>query len=647
MQEKRNGLPKILLTSVIKPLGPKYGDAESVGYELLHAQITKSQGVFSPRALHKQFSLDYLAENIENPATVLHYPSKKDLVKELEKGYQYVGISFINATYHKMKITANIIRKHSPQSRIILGGYGTSLPDKALKPWCDYISRGEGVENLRKILKNPPKKPPYKHPLVGSKLKIFSKETSYTGMIFAGLGCPNGCDFCSTSHYFNRRHIKLLQSGADIYSEIKRHLKINPEAQFTIIDEDFLLDRKRAMEFRDCVVHGGIPLSIFVFASIKALSMYKTEDLLEMGIDGVWIGYEGERAGYAKRDGVSPGEIFNKLHRNGILILSSMIIGFDYQNREVIEREFENLMSLEPEFAQFLIYNPIAGTPLYMNSLKNSAMRKEYLSDEELRWKMATGFKSIIEHPNMSAEELENVQKRCFEKDYQIQGPSIYRVVKTMLRGYITHKDSTNSILRKKALRFATEIKKAYPILTAGKILAPNKKTRKDISLLTGQIYKTFGKPSLLQNLASLLIFFFIGWTAVKIKLNLFQHPKTSRKTWRIPPPQFSLSFLTEKFKSQETFLVSVYENCFKEKIIIRAEGVLDRERVRHFVTEIKNVSLERRGKILLDFSKLKIDSKCYTFLKELLVEFRLKLKIFFPARARLFLWFSFLFRVH
>ena len=43
-------MPKVLLTSVCRPLGPKHGDAPSVGYELLFSQVTRAQGLFSPRA---------------------------------------------------------------------------------------------------------------------------------------------------------------------------------------------------------------------------------------------------------------------------------------------------------------------------------------------------------------------------------------------------------------------------------------------------------------------------------------------------------------------------------------------------------------------------------------------------------------------
>ena len=62
---------KILLTSVCRPMGPQYGDASSVGYELLYRQVTRAQGIFSPRTVNIHFSLEYIAENLDAP-TVVH-----------------------------------------------------------------------------------------------------------------------------------------------------------------------------------------------------------------------------------------------------------------------------------------------------------------------------------------------------------------------------------------------------------------------------------------------------------------------------------------------------------------------------------------------------------------------------------------------
>jgi len=101
-------MKKVLLTSVCRPLGERYGDGSSVGYELLFGQVTRAQGLFSPRANHIYYSLEYVAENLDAPTTVLHYPSKRELIKELKKGYDVVGVSFLLAIFHRMKEVVEI-----------------------------------------------------------------------------------------------------------------------------------------------------------------------------------------------------------------------------------------------------------------------------------------------------------------------------------------------------------------------------------------------------------------------------------------------------------------------------------------------------------------------------------------------------------
>jgi hypothetical protein len=46
------------------------------------------------------------------------------------------------------------------------------------------------------------------------------------------------------------------RTGKDIYAVAERYLDLDPSLVFLILDEDFLLNKKRAMEFRDCVMQG-------------------------------------------------------------------------------------------------------------------------------------------------------------------------------------------------------------------------------------------------------------------------------------------------------------------------------------------------------------------------------------------------------
>jgi radical SAM superfamily enzyme YgiQ (UPF0313 family) len=518
---------------VCRPLGERYGDAPSVGYELLFGQVTRKQGIFSPRANHVQFSLEYIAENLQAPTTVLHYPSRRELIRELRKLPEYVGISFVLSTFHRMKEVVALVREHSPESSIVLGGYGTVLSDSELAPWSDHICREEGSGFMQRLLGEAAAPP--RHPVVVSRLRIFSREISRTGMVFGGLGCPNGCDFCCTSHFFKRKHIRLLDTGRDLYRVIRRYQEIEPEMSIVILDEDFLLNRNRALELRDCVVAGGRALSIFAFASVKAISQYTVTEILEMGIDGLWIGYEGTRSGYAKQSGRPLPELFRELRQHGISVLASMIVGLPYQTPAIIDDELTGLLDLHPTLSQFLIYGPTPGTPFYEQIMSEGRLHQELADDRETYYRSCTGFRAMVNHPTMSAGEIESAQERCFAEDVRRLGPSIFRSIETWLLGYERLKDSGNRMLRLKAERFAFEIRRAYPVFLAGKLLARGREIRRRIAGLETKIHAALGAPTAAERLGSVAAFGLAGWTALTLRLGLFQHPRLIRRTFRVP----------------------------------------------------------------------------------------------------------------
>ncbi len=528
-------LKKVLLTSVCRPLGVRYGDAPSVGYELLYGQVTRAQGLFSPRSNHIHFSLEYIAENLEAPATVLQYPSMKELVRELKRGYDVVAVSFLIATFHRLKEIVALIREHSPRSRIVLGGYGTVLGDELLRPLGDDICREEGIAFMRRLLGEPEIPIPYRHPMIVNRLRVFGLKASQTGVVFGGLGCPNGCDFCCTSHFFKRKHIRLLPTGADIYHVIERYLEIAPGMSIIILDEDFLLNRKRAMELRDCVVRGGKALSIFAFASIRAISQYQVTEILEMGIDGLWIGYEGTRSGYAKQAGRPVEEIFREFRDHGVTILASMIVGFPYQTPAIIEEELAGLLALKPALTQFLIYGPSPGTPFFERVVREGLLHPDVAADPELFCRKGSGFFALVKHPSMEPWEIEAAQARCFEEDFRRLGPSIYRSLETWLLGYRKHKESPLAYLRLKAERFAREIRKAYPIFLAGKLFGPTAEVRRGIADLEARVHAELGAPTASERLKAIAALGMAAWTALTLKLDLFQHPRLIRHTFRMP----------------------------------------------------------------------------------------------------------------
>ena len=116
---------------------------------------------------------------------------------------------------------------------------------------------------------------PREHPVIPEWKKIMNVKVNQGAILLAGLGCPNGCDFCSTSHFYNRKHIPLLETGKDVWDAIlKIDSKLNTRL-LGIMEEDFLLYKKRIMELAEYTrKETKKPVRLAGFASIKSISMY-------------------------------------------------------------------------------------------------------------------------------------------------------------------------------------------------------------------------------------------------------------------------------------------------------------------------------------------------------------------------------------
>ena len=526
---------RVLLSSVCKPISPSVGDAESVGYELLHAQVTRSQHIYSPRVTHVQYALDYIAENIDAPSVALHYPSTRRFIREIRKGYGVVAIGFALSTVHHALAMCSLVRKHAPGTRIVLGGYGTVMSDDELLPHCDAVCREEGVAFMRRFLCEPPLPVAnYRHPDIRSRIRLFGFPVGHTAMVFAGLGCPNGCDFCCTSHFFKRKHIRLLSTGTDIFNVMDDLQKKHPGVSYTVLDEDFLLNKKRAHEFLARCRETGRVFNTFCFASVKALSQYTCDELLEMGVEGVWIGYEGKASGYAKHDGEDIDALIRKLQCHGITVLASMIVGIPYQTREIIEAEFRGLQHNHPALCQFLIYAPILGTDFYDRVLEEGLMHDDLVSNRSEYYRRATGFTAMVKHPHLRREQIEAIQTDFYERDFRQSGPSVLRLPEVKLAGWLAYRDHPNPVLREKAKSFRSGAAASLALLPVG-IFGPRISFQNRLRYCR-QFLRTFRNVNWLGRTAVLATPFLALLAAVawlKVSLGIRLHPMTRTHTYK------------------------------------------------------------------------------------------------------------------
>ncbi|MHB8416849.1 MAG: B12-binding domain-containing radical SAM protein [Myxococcales bacterium] len=535
-------MPKLLLSSVCRPFGGA-GEGDSVGAELFHAQVTRAQGPFSLRQVIRVWAIDYLAENLETPTVTLHYPSKREFVRELRSGgYSHVGLNFVVATFHKVREMVALVRKHAPGAQVILGGYGTVLPDELLRPWADAICREEGVGFLRRVLGEKgetPIRPP--HACIPATKVLSHQQRSVVGHVTAGLGCPNGCDFCCTSHFFKRQYVRFLETGRDIYEALlatrARARADGVEMQsFVLIDEDFFIQKRRARQFLDCVREGGEPLSLMGFGSVRGLSQFTAREVAEMGFELVWTAFEGKKAGYRKQQGRPLAELYRELQSVGCAQLSSMIIGFPYQTEATIRAEFDELMALEPALVQCLIYFAFPGTPFHAQVIAEDRYHQRYRELPDLRrW---DGFAMHFEHPNFaSPEKLEALQRELYRQDYERLGPSVLRLARVWLEGYRNLAGDASPLLRARAERLRADVRGALPALSAVLAFPSSPAVRERARALRADIIRLTGAPSAGERVAALATPALFAWTLAKSKLRLLQQPGLLRTTHRLGAP--------------------------------------------------------------------------------------------------------------
>lgn len=533
MDQESQTTMKLLLTSVFGPFGvdDKYGRRLNV-MELFHNQVTREQGIFSLRINHPSFGLYLIAENLEIPTVVLDFPSLEQFEAEVKKGYEYIGISSIVANIAKVKKMTEVIRKHSPGTKIIIGGHCTNIPHIENLVDYDHLSVGEGISWFRRLLGEADK--PIRHPAIRSTMnrKIMGIPLPNTAaVLIPGLGCINACSFCATSHHFGKKYIGYMETGKEVYQQMQAIEKRIGSDEFFVMDENFLKSRQRAEELLFEMERDKKYYYMGVFSSAETVKAVGVEFLVKLGIDFIWIGVESKRHVFAKTKGVNLNEMIDELRSFGIQVLGSAILFLDHHDKETIQEDIDFAIDLNTDFLQFMNLGPLPGTALYQETEAAGKLRMD-LPYSEWHGQDRIWFR----HEHFSAEESSVYLKNAFIEDYTRQGPSILRLALTSLRGYRTvreHNDPRIHGLTERLRKRCTEFR---PILQAARRFAENKRTIEMLDYLESEFEKEFGTLSAVDKIVSSLAVFLSTLEHKRLKQDGYMpQPSTRRVAYRLP----------------------------------------------------------------------------------------------------------------
>jgi hypothetical protein len=529
----------VLLTSVFGPYAQddEYGSSTINPMELYHNQVTRVQGVFSLRMFHRSFGLLMIKENIEAPCTLLDFPDLDRFIDSIRSNhYNIIGISSIIPNVNKVKKMCELIRTYQPGATIVVGGHISNMDgiDDIIE--TDHIVRGDGIEWFRQYLGQDMSKP-VKHPVVASAFgarilgqNLSDKPGETAAIVVPSVGCPMGCNFCSTSALFGGKgkFKNFFESGEELYgvmADLEEKLNVN---SFFILDENFLLHQKRALNLLEQMKEHKKSWALYVFSSAKVLRSYRIDQLVELGISWVWMGLEGKQSQYAKLEGIETRSLIKELQDHGIRVLGSSIIGLEEHTPENIDQVIDYAVSHATDFHQFMLYTANQGTPLYAELKESGAL----LPPEEFKVSDSHGqFRFNHRHPHIPAGAEEKILVNAFERDFKVNGPSLSRLIRTILKGWQRYQSHPDNRIRNRYLIDVKPLRTMY----AGAIWAMKKWYRHDKVLhlqledLLRDIYTTLGwQPRLVAPVVGRYIY----WT-------MKREEKRVAAGWTIEPKTF------------------------------------------------------------------------------------------------------------
>jgi hypothetical protein len=201
---------------------------------------------------------------------------------------------------------------------------------------------------------------------------------------------------------------------------------------------------------------------------------------------------KGEASRYQKLAGVDTRELVGELQSHGIRVLGSSIIGLENHTPANIDAVIAHAVAHDAVFHQFMLYTPNPGTPLYEAHKKAGTLHDPSV----FPYADAHGqYRFNYRHQHIPDGQEEAFLAAAFQRDFNANGPSLFRLIRTLLRGWQRYKTHPDERIRARFAREAAPLKTTY----AGALWAMARWYRRDgemsarIGRVLREIYAEFG----------------------------------------------------------------------------------------------------------------------------------------------------------
>jgi len=348
----------------------------------------------------------------------------------------WVAITCMTASAPRAYVIADAFRQRGLP--VVMGGiHPTVLPDEAAAH-ADAVVVGEAEPIWREVLADVAAgrlRSRYEYPgyaeltgLPRPRRELLQVERYLTtNIVQTARGCPNACAFCTVSAVSGRRY-RFRPVG-----EVIEEVGALPGGWVGFVDDNIAGQARRAKELFEAL----IPLKRRWIGQAD-LTMARDPELLSLaarsGCQAMFVGLESLSQENLRATGKSPnlgtdmGAAITTIHKAGIEIIGSFVLGLDGDDRGVFARTVEFAERHKLVAAQFAVLTPFPGT-----AMRQQLEREGRIGDHD--WSHYTMSNVVFRPRHMTDLELRQGQRYAYGRFYSI--PSILKRNLTVRRKFL------------------------------------------------------------------------------------------------------------------------------------------------------------------------------------------------------------------
>ncbi|WP_069999055.1 B12-binding domain-containing radical SAM protein [Cellulosilyticum sp. I15G10I2] len=355
--------------------------------------------------------LEYIGaymESLGHVVTIIDMILEKKPLGYFIKEYhpEVVGITSYIAHVNVVKKYAQQIKRVDEACRVLVGGvHAEVVPEDFKDEHIDYVICGNGLKTFAKIVKSLEQdekssdidgvwgedKPGclkentfhYPHPnrslVARYRAKYYYMFHNPCALIKTSYGCPYKCSFCFC------REITDGKYWTRDLEDIMEELKSISEKEIYIVDDDFLVDRDRLLNFCSRLKADRLDKKFLIYGRSDFIA--DNEDVIKalasVGLRAVIVGLESSREEelkkYNKKSSVALNEkAISILKKYDVECYGTLILGVDWDAQD-FNRLYQWIRKIDIKFINLQPFTPMPGTQLF-DAYKDKLIisRKQY-----------------------------------------------------------------------------------------------------------------------------------------------------------------------------------------------------------------------------------------------------------------------------